>query len=658
MSVLVVSAFTAPMASALENAVVNGGFESYLQAPFRFGQINSSSGECEISQQDRFVHDGLARESREFESPWSGCSTELFSEDGVGNLSTRQPMYGFSPEIKPHSGKAMAGFVPLYELSDGSRKWFERINGTFSAPLQRGVEYTVRFYARDLFEGSEDGVGSLSLQIAFRSGRYRNTKEMISRPDTIFGALTLKPIREADHWLRYEGRYTPTAGGLNSFVIGVLRSNPVAGVDFVPNRPQRSSYDSYYFLDDVEVSCDYRLSFSFDGRSADEIPATPEVDIRLSALKEGQNYELNAGSSWNVGAHSWNVQEVDSAYRPLGNVVKVSSEIPPSNYFRTFQPKKIYKIWLNGGCLGERTDSTPLYVHTGQYAYSPKPFEPLFLRDGLSCQPTVSVKLSGSEWSCGEDARIEVSSGGVTRHRWKLEHAESGQIRTQGSEGAPQGGALSQVFPGLVDAGHYQLTLSVWCDPEGKAIEVRKDFVVNEIPVDFRTSSDDGPLQKEQVLRLSPSQRETGGVTYEWTFKHEKGETRRTGAEAEFLWRERGEYPVEMRVRRENGCVSNRIKTFRVIDPSVYVPDAFTPNADGLNDTFKPVATDVSFDLQIFDRWGALIYQEHFDALQPDLFQGWDGRVQGALPMSGVYTYQVVTHHGIRYNRRGTLTLL
>ena len=147
-------------------------------------------------------------------------------------------------------------------------------------------------------------------------------------------------------------------------------------------------------------------------------------------------------------------------------------------------------------------------------------------------------------------------------------------------------------------------------------------------------------------------------MSYEWRFSGPGGISSRSGPEAEFSWNERGEYPVEMEVHRANGCVSSRTKNIRVVDPSIHVPDAFTPNGDGLNDTFRPVATDVSFDLQILDRWGAIVYQEHFDAANPDAFRGWDGRVQGAEPMEGVYVYQVVTHRGTRYNRRGSFTLL
>ena len=42
----------------------------------------------------------------------------------------------------------------------------------------------------------------------------------------------------------------------------------------------------------------------------------------------------------------------------------------------------------------------------------------------------------------------------------------------------------------------------------------------------------------------------------------------------------------------------------------VYVPNAFTPNDDGLNDVFKPILTEgTSYELLIFNRWGELLFQ-------------------------------------------------
>ncbi|MCB0628987.1 MAG: gliding motility-associated C-terminal domain-containing protein [Saprospiraceae bacterium] len=68
-----------------------------------------------------------------------------------------------------------------------------------------------------------------------------------------------------------------------------------------------------------------------------------------------------------------------------------------------------------------------------------------------------------------------------------------------------------------------------------------------------------------------------------------------------------------------------------------YIPNAFSPNSDGVNDVFQAYATCEfrSYELQIFNRWGELLYQSSI----PE--QGWDGHSRGQVVSQGVYTYSL-----------------
>ena len=66
-------------------------------------------------------------------------------------------------------------------------------------------------------------------------------------------------------------------------------------------------------------------------------------------------------------------------------------------------------------------------------------------------------------------------------------------------------------------------------------------------------------------------------------------------------------------------------------------PNAFTPNGDGINDTWRPVNNVVNLDnylLQIFDRWGRELF------ISTDPFEDWDGTADGKLVPLGVYVYR------------------
>ena len=72
---------------------------------------------------------------------------------------------------------------------------------------------------------------------------------------------------------------------------------------------------------------------------------------------------------------------------------------------------------------------------------------------------------------------------------------------------------------------------------------------------------------------------------------------------------------------------------------AVYIPNAFTPDGNGLNDVFTPVGIGIMEDeylLQIYDRWGHLVFSSNNFKL------GWDGSINGdPNPKDGVYAYKI-----------------
>ncbi len=69
----------------------------------------------------------------------------------------------------------------------------------------------------------------------------------------------------------------------------------------------------------------------------------------------------------------------------------------------------------------------------------------------------------------------------------------------------------------------------------------------------------------------------------------------------------------------------------------VYVPKAFTPNGDGLNDNFNGLSncSYENFNLQIFNRWGEVIFKT------TSLSDKWDGKQKGVDCPVGVYVYLI-----------------
>ncbi|MEY3965193.1 MAG: hypothetical protein RL263_362, partial [Bacteroidota bacterium] len=89
--------------------------------------------------------------------------------------------------------------------------------------------------------------------------------------------------------------------------------------------------------------------------------------------------------------------------------------------------------------------------------------------------------------------------------------------------------------------------------------------------------------------------------------------------------------------------------------PKVYVPNAFTPNANDLNEVFKPEGIFIkSYHMKIFDRWGEKLYDHK------GCNQGWDGTFMGDRAPSGVYVYQLTVWgiDGSMHQFKGDVTLI
>lgn len=108
--------------------------------------------------------------------------------------------------------------------------------------------------------------------------------------------------------------------------------------------------------------------------------------------------------------------------------------------------------------------------------------------------------------------------------------------------------------------------------------------------------------------------------------------------------------------KKGNNQIFSESNVAEVTPPLVlHVPSAFTPNGDGMNDTFGIAGGAMGdFTLLIFDRWGEKV----FESSNPN--QRWNGKVNGEDAPTGVYVYKVHAKglEGGRVQQKGNITLV
>lgn len=109
---------------------------------------------------------------------------------------------------------------------------------------------------------------------------------------------------------------------------------------------------------------------------------------------------------------------------------------------------------------------------------------------------------------------------------------------------------------------------------------------------------------------------------------------------------------------REGNCVDSAFVTVRVYKtpPYIFVPTAFTPNGDGLNDVVRPIAVGIKRInyFRIYNRWGQLVFSTTING------HGWDGKIGGREQGTNTFVWIVsaLDYQDRPVFQKGTVTLI
>jgi gliding motility-associated-like protein len=172
------------------------------------------------------------------------------------------------------------------------------------------------------------------------------------------------------------------------------------------------------------------------------------------------------------------------------------------------------------------------------------------------------------------------------------------------------------------------------CTTQSNAITVS----VKAVPfVDF--TMDKNEVKVGEFVNFTNTSDSPSGTFYTWTFGNSKNSNNQN---ASTYYENPGSYFVNLTASSPNECVATYGQTVDVVQDesefTIFIPTAFTPNGDGLNDFLKVQGINIkSVEIFIHNRWGELLFYS------PNQLVGWDGKDFTGKPMDdGQYVVSII----------------
>lgn len=168
---------------------------------------------------------------------------------------------------------------------------------------------------------------------------------------------------------------------------------------------------------------------------------------------------------------------------------------------------------------------------------------------------------------------------------------------------------------------------------------------------DFRAAPEEVNMYESEIYFQNNS---IGADFYSWNFGNSFFNN---DFNPTHTFQDTGTFIIQLAVETGHACYDTIHKNIKV-NPvvSIYLPNSFTPNGDGINDefffkNFGMVEEGLLF--RIFDRWGTLIYQTN-------KFQPWDGTYKGQVVEEDTYVYKLTCFDffGKEHEHKGHVNVL
>jgi gliding motility-associated-like protein len=202
-------------------------------------------------------------------------------------------------------------------------------------------------------------------------------------------------------------------------------------------------------------------------------------------------------------------------------------------------------------------------------------------------------------------------------------------------------------------AGRYSVRLIV----SSTVCAQSRDTIVKQVTVTIPRASLIYPLVRATRNRTLTLVGAPGGKSYVWSPNIGLTGPNQQSPNAKYTLLDPNKINYTITIKDSSGCVINDKQEVWVFDKSdVFVPTAFSPNADGANDVLLPFYINIAKlnYFRIYDRWGKLIFETN------DLKESWNGLVNGKQAPLETYAWTIacVDADGKLLLRKGMVTMI
>jgi gliding motility-associated-like protein len=591
--------FSTPVFS--QNLVVDSSFEDYLTCPITFGMVYCPLAPPSWPQTLTHWFSAVPNSPDYYNS----CSSNMYS-------TVPNNYYGNYPA---HTGQAYAGIVAYGgHIVNSITSYREYIECQLTQPLVAGQKYKLSMWVNFIVHPYIMSPGYVSAATDRLAAHFSVNQLMaLSGPlSNSFISIQSQPagfLNDSSQWVNITGEYIAT-GGENFLTIGTFDNGTIPALQpFYPATPAPGdSYESYYFIDDVTLT------------TAPVVPCDTNIFIHDTIICSTEAI-LNPFQT--DGFYTWNTGEITP-----GISVNTSG---------------IYWRIATDGC-NATIDTFKVQFFNGVITQSHN-------QSLCATDPTITLQgypgATSYQWSTGATtATIDIQQAGTYYCRAVencMLHVDTFHIAPFHTTTYTQDTAVcfpaSIILTSINNADLYvwnngQTTQSITVSTAGKyTCNAYKacDLFIHDFTLTSKAAISSIELGNDTTICNDRS------ITIGHEYPDVVSSLWNTGAtNCCIIPAETGNYKLEV----NNGCTTLIDDIDIEIVPCedcIYMPTAFTPNADGKNDKLGIITKCplYSFNLKIFNRFGELVYESK------DVSGKWNGLYKGQRADLGVYFYYI-----------------